>query len=348
MSAFIDFQASLPNKPYVSTNLQRLTIRPRNKALNYQYVQPNDPFNTKWIVFDIDRGEESFFAFDDADLPSPNIISQNKENGNCHIFYMLNTPVWVKGTGSSKAESYLNAIKNSYTQKLKADTAYSGLISKNPNHNEWRNTEHHSKGFDLNELAEYSELSLTDIDKTLKMAQKRSEEVLSSGRNDELFNTLRFFSYERLGKYKGLAQKIESNKVYCMWLNAIESEAEAINREFKDPLSYNEVRHTAKSVAKWSWLNYKPKEKYQRGKMGYGQTRHENKELPMLSTEEKKERQKKAAELTHKHRKEKTLLAIKQAIEILERSEEKATQKRVAEVSKLSLRTVKTYWKIRK
>ena len=348
MSAFIDFQANLPNKPYVSTNLQRLTIRSRNKALNYQYIQPNDPFNTKWLIFDIDRGGESFFAFDDANLPSPNIISQNKINGNCHIFYMLKTAVWIKGTGSSKAESYLNAIKNSYTKKLKADSAYSGLISKNPIHNEWRNSEHHNKGFDLDDLAEYADLRITDISKALKIAKKRSEEVLNIGRNNEIFNTLRFFSYERLGKYKGLAKEIENNKVYCMWLNAIESEAEAINREFKEPLTYNEIRHIAKSVAKWSWINYKPKEKYKRGKMGFGQTRHENKELPMLSNEEKRERQKAAAELTNKHRKEKTLLTIKQAIEIIERSEEKATQKRVSEVSKLGIATVKRYWKMRK
>jgi len=348
MSAFIDFQANLPSKPYVSSNLQRLTIRPRKIAINYEYIQPNDPFNLKWLIFDIDRGIESFYAFEEANLPEPNIISQNKENGNCHIFYMLKNAVWTKGTGRKKPENYVNAIKNGYTQKLQADNAYSGLISKNPIHSRWRNTDLNKKGYELDELAENIDLSITTLDKAIKNAEKRSEEVLSNGRNDELFNTLRFYSYERLDRYKGLAKEISSDKVYSMWLNAIESEANALNREFNEQLSSNEVRQIAKSVAKWSWINYKPKEKYNRGRMGFGETRHENKEIPMLSEDEKKERQKQAAELTNKHRKEKTILAIKQATELIEKNGNKATQKRVSEKSGICLRTVKIHWKMRK
>jgi hypothetical protein len=120
-----------------------------------------------------------------------------------------------------------------------------------------------------------------------------------------------------------------------MWQNAIEKEANRINTEFSNALPYSEIKSTTKSVSRWTWEHYDAGTKAQRGKMGFGETRNTNIELPMLPEEERKRRQSLSAELTNKHRKENTELKIKQAIERLKANGEKVTKAGVAKITDL-------------
>lgn len=120
-----------------------------------------------------------------------------------------------------------------------------------------------------------------------------------------------------------------------MWQNAIEKEANRINTDFPNVLSISEVKSTTKSVSRWVWEHYDAGKKVQRGKMGFGETRNTNIELPLLPEEERKRRQSLSAELTHKHRKENTELKIKQAIERLKANGEKVTKSAVAKLTGL-------------
>jgi hypothetical protein len=274
------------------------------------------------MVFDVDRGNESALSYLDADLPDPNIISKNSENGNCHLFYQLQQPIWTHSTAGKKAYNYHKAIKDTLTDKIGADKGYCGLISKNPLHEQWHTTELHSGKFELVELAGRHDLKQT---KPLEAANS------IEGRNCTLFDTLRLDAYKRVNEYRDLGARF-----YDMWLKTLESEAQAINSTFNEPLPYSEIRATAKSIAKWTWRNYDGTDNTNRGKMGFGETRHTNPEAPMLSQEETKRRQSLSAELTNKHRKENTELQIKQAIERLEANGEKVTKAAVAKMTGLA------------
>ena len=335
-SSIIHFLALLPPKPYCSDDLRRLNIRPAKTALKCAYIQPNDPFNTRWVVFDMDLGADSFHQFEDKGTATPNLIVQNPENLNCHYLYLLKNPVWTKNTGRQAPQAYLNAIKIAMTGQLNADSRYSGLICKNPLNGQWRTSELHNHPHTLDDLAKHLDLSQPSIELDRAKAEKGLANAVINGRNDHLFTTLRLFAYERIGRYYELIGGIGSSKAASMWANAIEKEAIRINTDFPSVLAPNEVKSTAKSVSKWVWEHYQTGERVQRGKMGFGETRHKfNFNAPMLPEEEKKRRQSLSAELTNKHRKENTELKIKQAIERLKANGEKITKAKVAKMTDL-------------
>jgi hypothetical protein len=230
------------------------------------------------------------------------------------------------------------------TLKLGADSRYSGLICKNPLNDQWHTYEAAANLYDLDYLADFLDLSQTSLQKAQNQAYRRLEDAVINGRNDYLFTLLRYYAYERVTKYRELKAAIGESKAFAMWDNAILHEAERINREFPNGLGFGEVKSTAKSVAKWVWNNYHPGEQWQRGKMGFGETRHTNLELPMLTDEEIKRRKSLAAQLTNKHRKENTELKIKQAIERLEANGEKITNSAIAKQAGLNRQTmIKNY-----
>lgn len=336
-ASIIHFLANLPPKPYCSDDLRCLSIRPLKTAIKYPYIQPNDPYNVRSVVFDMDLGADSFHQFEDKGTATPNIIVQNPENLNCHYIYLLKTPVWVKDTGKQAPQAYLNAVKGGMTRQLGADTRYSGLICKNPLSRDWRTTELHSHLHSLDDLGKYVDLSLPSIERDRAKAEKGLIDVVINGRNDHLFTVLRLFAYERIASYKGLEGSMDSIKLFTMWHRAIEKEAERINTAFPSILGIGEIKSTAKSVSRWVWKHYQEGEQVQRGKMGFGETRHNfNFTAPMLPEEERKRRQSLSAELTNKHRKENTELKIKQAIERLKASGEKVTKSAVAKSAGLA------------
>lgn len=336
-SSIIHFLANLPPKPYCSDDLRRLNIRPVKTALKCAYIQPNDPFNTRCVVFDMDLGAESFFQHEEKGTATPNIIVQNPENLNCHYIYLLKNPVWTKNTGRQAPQAYLNAIKIAMTAQLGADSRYSGLICKNPLNRQWRASELHNHPHTLDDLAKHLDLSQPSIERDRAKAEKGLANAVINGRNDHLFTTLRLFSYERIGRYFELIPAIGSSKAAAMWANAIEKEAIRINTDFPSVLPPNEVKSIAKSVSKWVWEHYQTGERVQRGKMGFGETRHNfNFNAPMLPEEERRRRQSLSAELTNKHRKESTELKIKQAIERLKANGEKINKSKVAKITGLA------------
>lgn len=337
-SSLTHFYANLPIKPYCADDLASgLSIRPIKTAITRSHIQPNDPYNIRWLVFDVDLGAESAHRWSDRDTAEPNLIVQNPVNLNCHYLYNLSSPVWVNGTGKAAPAAYLQSIKSTMTDQLGADSRYSGLICKNPLHRAWRVSELHSRTHSLSDLAKYLDLSASSgIERSRARAEQRFSSESINGRNDHLFETLRLFAYERAAQYFDLIPVLGKDKTYGMWSNAINAEAARINSEFSNALGSNEVRTTAKSVYSWVWDNYRSSDKVNRGVMGFGETRHNyNKSIDKLGDDERKRRQSLSAELTHKHRKQSTELKIKQAIERLTAQKSKITKSAVAKITGL-------------
>ena len=98
------FYQNLPHKPYCTDELGAgLIIRQKKTAIQMPYIQHNPPCFISSLVFDVDRSD-AYFAWSDANLPTPTWIAKNRQNGHAHIGYMLATPVCT--THRAKTEHY--------------------------------------------------------------------------------------------------------------------------------------------------------------------------------------------------------------------------------------------------
>lgn len=230
------FKASLPNRPYCSNNLQQgLIIRPGALALDHRYIQPNPPHSRRWLIFDIDRPGAAY-AWEDANLPEPTIITISPANGHAHLLYGLTVPVVTTDKGRAAPLRYASAIEAAYSDRLAADPGYSGLITKNPLSNDW-GVLTPGRLYELGELAEWVDLN----------SRRARREVVGLGRNCTLFDDLRRWAYQHLDKHQG---------DFDSWLKAIQRRAGAFNT-FPHPLHQQEVAGIVRSVGRWTWSRYR-------------------------------------------------------------------------------------------
>ncbi len=118
---------------------------------------------------------------------------------------------------------------------------YSGLICKNPLHEHWLVQVWEPRLYDLAWLSDYLDLSPYNGRKSLP--------EYGLGRNCTLFEKTRLWAYKAIRQgWPG----------YREWLAACVDRASGYNAQFKQPLPANEVRHTAKSIAKWTHQHLSP------------------------------------------------------------------------------------------
>lgn len=240
------FKERLPYKPYCSDDKTARLIRSRRLALQFPYIQVNPPKLKFWLTFDVDR-PGGMVAWEDADLPPPAVAVGNPHNGHAHLLWGLDAPVATSDAARIGPLKYLAAIEGAMLAKLLpfgADPGFAGLIVKNPLHDQWRTHWGPPHLYELGELADW-----LDLDKFKpKRALLKDLEGYGVGRNVALFNYLGpegKWAYSAVRRYRG--------EPYSAWETAVLVKAEEINGEFPMPLSFNEVRHIARSVAKWTW-----------------------------------------------------------------------------------------------
>ncbi len=233
------FYRNLPHKPYCADEMPGyLDIRPKKQAIQRRLIQINPPCMVANLVFDIDRSD-AFFAWSDANLPQPNWVAKNRANGHAHIGYMLENPVCITNNAKQKIIRYLARIEHAYTLKLKADTGYVGLITKNPLHTDWDNYIFDVKPYQLDYLADFVDLEA--------IPQKQAD-ASGLGRNCTLFDITRHWAYSAIRELPDAS--------YEQWEAEVLSHALNVNTGFSTPLAYNEVKNTARSISKWVWRNH--------------------------------------------------------------------------------------------
>ena len=234
-----DFYEKLPKKPYCSDDLGRgVIIRPKRTAIQKPYIQHNPPCLVSSLVFDIDR-QDAYFAWSDANLPTPTWIAKNRQNGHAHIGYMLLAPVCTTHRAKQNVIQYLAKIEQAYSLALGADRGYTGLITKNPCHGTLENHTFGVQPYDLNYLADFVELQELKTD---------LKEVSGLGRNCMMFDTVRFWAYEAIRAFISGPPDSWYAEVLKVAINA--------NGAFLEPLPHSEVKATAKSIARWVWRNH--------------------------------------------------------------------------------------------
>ena len=238
-----NFVDALPEKPYCSFDVKRegVKIWPKEGALKTNYIQANGPTSVHWLILDIDK-PNSAFLYESLNLPAPNIISINRTNGHTHYFYNI-YEVYTSKNAHSAPQEYLKAIEWAYIEALGADKGYTGLIAKNPLSKEWLTIYPTDHKYSLGELAEHVELKRVFTPLTRKIRE-------DEGRNNELFDKLRFWSYAE----KKLHSSYESFYSACL------AKGKELNRQGYSSatghLPTTEIEATVKSIRKWTWKHY--------------------------------------------------------------------------------------------
>ena len=231
-----NFYQKLPHKPYCSDDLGHgVIIRPKSTAIQKQYIQHTPPCLITSLVFDIDRSD-AYFAWSDANLPTPTWIAKNRQNNHAHVGYMLATPVCTTHRARQNVIEYLAKIEQAYSLALGADRGYTGLITKNPCHGAWENHIFGVEPYELNYLADFVELQELKTD---------LKEVSGLGRNCMMFDTVRKWAYKAIREHRG--------STFDLWLGEVLKMAINANGAFIEPLPYSEVKATAKSIARYCW-----------------------------------------------------------------------------------------------
>ncbi|MDM3685944.1 replication initiation protein [Proteus mirabilis] len=208
---------------------------PKEKAITKPYIAPNNSSFINCLLFDIDKPDAGA-SWLDNNIAMPNWICQNPLNGHAHYGYMLKTPVSRTLKARGTPQRYLARIQQAMTEQLEADAGYAHFLTKTPAHDKHRTIWGRSEPFTLDELRD-------GLDADLPLRLKR-ETAVGEGRNVTLFDGLRFWAYRERLKYND----------FDRWFTACLSHAQALN-QFSCPLGYNELKSTAKSVAKWTWQN---------------------------------------------------------------------------------------------
>ncbi len=233
------FADNLSSRPFCSNNGTATRIRQKHLAIEYSHISLNRR-RVAYLAFDVDR-QGAAFAWESANLPPPTLTMINPENAHAHLLYELVAPVPASELSRPKPLRLLAAVESQMGVELGADPGFAGLIIKNPCVAwAWRVVANDLR-YDLTQLLEF----LPDR----QQSSKPAAEAAGWGRNCEMFDTLRRWAYQRVGE--GRAMGLEA------WVEACRDKARAINQTFANPLPDCEARATGKSVASWTFKNYR-------------------------------------------------------------------------------------------
>lgn len=310
-----------PYYPRCSDNKTAALQRPREYAVRYPYMQMNRRGFVSWLIFDLDHRRA--WAWQDAGLPEPNIIVQNRTNGHSQLYYAI-TPVCTTENARSGPIAYMKAIYEAMAARLDADTAYhSGPVAKTPGHPWWQTSELHSAVYELGDLAEYVELMPPrPFGKTANL------EDLSHSRHELLFEFVRQYAYAIVNR-----EREDGN--FSTFTRLVEAFAHNRNSfqkmGFESDLPLSSIRATVKSITRWTWTHYTGATRCHRGVMQL------NDDLPIPA------RQQLAAQRTHDVRRKATEGKIRFYCQVLRKKGAAITQAAVALLAKISRQTVAKY-----
>lgn len=292
----------------------------KSYALGMPTIQLNGPRQKRYLAFDIDRPLGAL-AWEDANLPIPNLIITNPKNGHAHLVYELRDPVWERrsddvGRGEALPVRYYRAVSRAMQEALQADPAYNGLLVKNPFHPNWTVTCGRQNPYTLEELSRH--LELTRHQET-RLWQN------GNGRNCTLFDSIRLWAYRAKQQYNDV-QRFSS---------AIDIELDHLNEKLDNPLSLRELHGIGKSVSHWVWNSYHGN--------GHSVRRGICHADPTL---ELSLRQQQGQAFSSRVRVNQTLTKMRLAIESLRKQAVKLTKAAIAKVSGISRSTVYRHWSV--
>lgn len=231
------FEENLPHKPYSTNDLTfGLQIRSAQKAKHCKYIQFNGPSLVNWIVLDIDRPDVLGFI-EDEQMPPPNIICINSENGHAHLLYRLEQPVCTSINGRAKPQRLLHVVTASLISAFKADSSYTQLICKNPLSKNWITIRHRTNPWGLSEFFEWIDVA--------KMTGLDPHDDSSMGADRHIFDIVSRWTYEKIRNSSG-----------AISVELIYDHATKVNVQEGSLLSCKALASMAKRISRWTAKHY--------------------------------------------------------------------------------------------
>lgn len=241
-------RSGCPLWPLASDDLYTgLYRRLRDKALRCRYIEANPEALSNLLVIDIDHPDALMRALwdksDHCGQPHnwlPNAVVENPRNGHAHAVWALAEPITRTEYARRKPLAYAAAVTEGLRRATDGDAGYSGLMTKNPDHNAWDATWWTDQLYTLDFLAE--RLSEIDCLPPKSWRRARRKNPVGLGRNCTIFETARTWAYREVRHHFGDPDGLEA---------AIHTRVHELNAEFTEPLPTSEANGIARSISRW-------------------------------------------------------------------------------------------------
>lgn len=277
MDAASSFEQSMtahwiPNAPLAAEHKSGpYRRRNREDALKLPYIEANPTCMQSLVITDHDGGMADELP-GLLGLPAPSWTALNPHTRCGHIVYVLGCAVCLTDTAKRGPVNLLARVETGLCAVLGGDYAYAGRITKNPTHEQhlplWGPQ---TAVYGLKELAG----ALSSLKALPAYNDRTAIRISGVGRNVDLFNLIRKWSYRRRGDYRDQQEWDDVVEAYAWDRNLV-----VIGEQFtRGPLARAEVHHLARSVSRWTWRNIKrslPEEQARRGQNS-GQARRGDK-----------------------------------------------------------------------
>lgn len=234
-------QMWLPLWPLASDDLKAGIYRTaRTTARGRRYIEANPQALSNLLVVDVDHEDALMRSLWDRKDWLPNAVVENPSNGHAHAVWALSEPVTRTEYAHRKPLAFAAAVTEGLRRSVDGDAAYSGLITKNPEHASWHTSWVSDKLYSLGQLSEHLDAAGYMPAPSWKRARRRRPVGL--GRNCSIFETARVWAYRELRHHWG---DVEGLRV------AIVEHVHELNAGFSEPLPAHEALAIAHSIHKW-------------------------------------------------------------------------------------------------
>lgn len=238
-------QQWLPLWPLASDDLRQGIYRmSRESALGLRYIEANPHALSNLLVVDIDHEDAALRAMWERSAWIPNAVVENPENGHAHAVWALREAVTRTEYARRAPLAFAAAVTEGLRRSVDGDQAYSGLITKNPIHEDWEAHWLTDHLYELDELREH--LDGSGFMPPASWTRTRRKKPVGLGRNCDIFESARTWAYREVRKHWG-----DSTGLH----NSITSHVHELNAEYAEPLRHSEAKAIAESI--WRWVTTK-------------------------------------------------------------------------------------------
>ena len=234
-------QMWLPLWPLASDDLLHGIYRTsRHNALDRRYIEANPQAMSNLLVVDIDHPDALMRAMWNRQQWQPNAVVENPTNGHAHAVWALAEPVTRTEYARRKPVAYAAAVTEGLRRSVDGDKGYSGLMTKNPTHDQWEASWLTDHLYSLDELTEH--LTVADFMPPDSWQRTKRKKPVGLGRNCTLFETARTWAYREIRHHWGDSSGL---------VDAISLKAHDLNGQFSEPLPIREAEDIARSISRW-------------------------------------------------------------------------------------------------
>lgn len=234
-------QMWLPLWPLASDDLKAGIYRtPRATARGRRYIEANPQALSNLLVVDVDHEDALMRSLWDRRGWLPNAVVENPENGHAHAVWALAEPITRTEYARRKPLAFAAAVTEGLRRSVDGDKAYSGLMTKNPEHTSWNTSWISNELYSLGQLAEH--LDTAGFLPAPSWKRTRRRRPVGLGRNCSIFETARVWAYRELRHHWGDPEGLRV---------AIVERVHELNAEFSEPLPAREALDIAHSIHRW-------------------------------------------------------------------------------------------------